>query len=495
MELGSKNPNISETTTNYVNENPTAQNNIQDNKSISKKISNLVSSLLLGINSCFSYLDTGILSVFGARKITAYYHTSWKSDLTDPKNASKVKRNTFFSSLYDGADFFNTARTRLRCAENAALAEGCQTMSPEEKEELANIIKNRQIFSKMVHLSGSSNRLVDEILKSIKEFDSPDSKRVVQVKRRENGKEIDYQSFSIPGGCFQHATSYEFRKENNDYFLIIHNKGSGLEDDNIHGPVEQSFDSENRPIYSKTSVYIKVDKDALMDEKFLKKLVKSSYSLSMSRGGYKVIKENLIKTQKGNIETISGEEQYSKLKKEYSKINAKCKDLRIEYTQLEKSSPQNKILLERKKKEREALRLQLEDLHSQMLTAFDEIVKNDKRNCYHSIQNYGTCTASCLTGAEKNMASVQTRRKLKLATIQIMTNEVKNAIYVNPIARKEILKHSEFRIQELNTRIAQNAKNKKERQIKVQPQLNITAEQEFLKRREESEKQKNQQTG
>lgn len=78
---------------------------------------------------------------------------------------------------------------------------------------------------------------------------------------------------------------------------------------------------------------------------------------------------------------------------------------------------------------------------------------------FHTMQNFGTCMESSLTGPEKAMASPQLRRELKLASINLLAEEVARARVLRPRQFREreiLLKHHRFRQQQLSEKIARD---------------------------------------
>lgn len=215
-------------------------------------------------------------------------------------------------------------------------------------------------------------------------------------------------SFSFPGGFCGHYITYEVRKKDNNYYFIIHNRGSGIQDSRLHGDVE--IQSEHRT-YMRTRVVIQVAREALNKE-FFEYLNKAFLNDNNIEGAYNKIYSHLITDNNGQI-VVSGADA---LLERLAKANAKS------------------LSAEVKKK--------VSDLILKLLPFCSN---------YHSIQLFGTCAESNLTEVERDMASPRVRRILKWFTINELCNLVANQHFAEALTTsaakskaQELEKKAEF---------------------------------------------------
>lgn len=272
--------------------------------------------------------------------------------------------------------------------------------SEEERKEVELLCQHRKILLANLRLimHNPFNR-VGRIQNYVKSLANPQSKKVVHTK--------DGATFSIPGGCKGHYVTYEFKRMGDDYFFVIHNRGDGLGDKAIHGDL--LFKHQGMP-YAKTSVAIKTTKEALANPKFLRQLIKSTQSSSMEKP-YHVIKTHLL---------------YPPLSQPGIIIkSAKEMELDRKVRRGEPLSTQDKEML-------------LQD------------------PSFHSLQVYGTCTESNLTGVEKLLASETTRTKIKYLTVENLVSEIQTKRFYLPSNKqyqKQVMEHSKVRLQQLKDKL------------------------------------------
>lgn len=249
---------------------------------------------------------------------------------------------------------------------------------------LIRICQNRSNFYnyaiRMEQMRGNKNLLpiiTNEIKQNIELLANPLSSQVVTVPNK-------FTSFVLPGGWSgdkAHYMSYEFRKEGDDYYFILHNRGiHSNEFPQLHGNLE-FYDSKTGKTYSKTTVRIKTTKEALQDPALIQKLLSNYTSESpTSNQSYEDIQDYFIKSGKGTVEKSDTEKELEEIQAELVKVAALP----------DKNSVMGAALEPNKK--REAL----------LLKAL-EILKKD--SCFQSQQLYGTCAESNFATAEIDLAS------------------------------------------------------------------------------------------
>ncbi len=203
-------------------------------------------------------------------------------------------------------------------------------------------------------------------------------------------------SFSFAGGCIGHYVTYEVRREKDDYYFVVHNRGFGR-DPKIHGTFKEKLDGK---IYAKTSVSIRV-KPELLDAKFFRRLELSSMAYLDMAPAYNVIQKRLL--EKG------GEIQIS---------------------------PQEKAWEEQSNKSPEMA---------------SRMIKEDP--AFHTTQSFGTCSESNLTGPEKELAKPETLKALKLFTILQLTDKISKSRWISKETKEEIAVYSRARRTKLEREI------------------------------------------
>ena len=233
-----------------------------------------------------------------------------------------------------------------------------------------------------------------------------------------------YSCFTIPGGFLGHAVTYEFQRSvDGKYFFVIHNRGAGLNDAEIHGKTMMY----NDVTYARTSVKIAVTKEQIENPDFLKRLVVAKELSSGMPAVYEDIRRFLSCGFPPELQI-----EMSNLEKEFLKMMEK-----LSHSSDNRSDAYLKLRQDLRK-------------------TFRQLIHEDP--AYHSIQVFGTCTESNLTGPEKAMASPKVRRKLKLFTIDCLAQQVvkKRGFWFIPSRRKRVLmQHYEIRRNRLFRKIGE----------------------------------------
>ena len=319
-------------------------------------------------------------------------------------------------------------------------------LTPEEKEGLQRIVQQRKI-SKEISEMEDPQRKGQDLADRVKNLSDPNSDRVVHLP---NGG----ATFTIPGGRKGHYFSYEVQRVPDQnggfrYNFVLHNRGSGLSDKELHGSFEAERGEGHR--YMKTSVSIEVPQEALTAE-FFEKLAASKESKTNS-GPYGVMKEYLLAKGGGKIQFSEDEIACQKLSDELrskaSTLNsletlkaiigsphanqaetlpnlpANIKSLLAQL----KSDPGNQGLKNQILAEAEnqivSLRPEVGKLNQDFRQLEDKIIKENPS--IHTVQNHGDCIESNRSEPEVQMAPNSLLKKLKLFTIQNLTVQVKNS--------------------------------------------------------------------
>lgn len=363
-----------------------------------------------------------------------YFNYSWKSPVTTGFLGAKQDK---MDQRYHGSDFYSSVLRNFVYAD--WMEKNVSDLSEKEKREIATIAAHRQIFYETTHsilwgahhlkISGQADQEIAELQNRCDALSQTDSPQVVHIQN----EQAAYSSFSFPGGYEEHVVSFECQHDaNGQYFFVIHNRGEAVDDPEIHG---RAMITRPEQIYAKTSVKIAVSLQQLKNPEFLGDLMKAMNQPTMAPC-YAAIKKHLLQGNGSNI--IVSQEEIAYLAKwtSYQELLQK----------IEKSEPANFALQEAAK----AILTELEALA-------DRLIQQDP--AYHTVQILGTCSESSLTGPEKAMASAQTRRKIKLFTIDQLANHVARSRIIRPRHfrdRKILLAHHKFRRQQLTEKIAQN---------------------------------------
>ena len=263
-------------------------------------------------------------------------------------------------------------------------------------------------------------------------------------------------SFSVLSGSKDHFVVYEFKRDKEgQYYFVIHNREPAL-NQKVHG--SNKFEMNNKT-YGKTTVEIKVDIGMIQDENFLRGTILKQTDMKKS---YQTIEAHLL--NKGGIILESD------LEKEIVVLR-KQRDAEIKPLQ-EKHYKAGELVLNRRnqaKPDREALkaaneaerkvRSELENINAKwhkIITDKQKELIHDPH--FHSLQTFGTCSESCLTGPEKQMAGEETRKKLKLHSMNSLVGQLKKTKFSNPTqrAQADLIIHtlSPIRIKELEEKLA-----------------------------------------
>lgn len=413
----------------------------QENTARNKAITLYTSLNLIGANHRLKRLaNFTTANSETEQSLRKYFNFSYKSSVPALK-----ERERELNFRYGGTLSSISIKVRLIMAkEFVSHLQG----SPEELKQIHTLLKHRQLLHDLsAILENQPIELSVPLIQSrIDALSDPESPHVVFV----SGADKEYTSFSFPGGCFgfsptkTHTILFECRltKENN-YFFVIHNRGEGLNDNDIHGPI--AIISSTNKKYAKTSVPIRVSKAQILDRKFLTGLLFQLYGAENINDVYTFIKSHLALNTTKTIESaISLQEQTALEKKQtINMITKNIADIQKEPIQTISQRDMLKKLAEEKIKARNEyfyLRLAL--------------IQSD--NNYHSIQQFGTCVDSCLTGPEKQMASRTLHRKLKLFSIEALAQDLKSATLASPQAEDDkelLLQHSNARALMIQTKL------------------------------------------
>lgn len=340
-----------------------------------------------------------------------------------------------------------------------------KTIGVDDKDGLERIVKNRLISKTLfatisrMEIKGvkpSKSKVINILQAHINELDNPESKWVVKLP---DGS----CSFTIPltsneknvGG---HYISLELKKfTDNSYQVIIHNRGGKGDYEELYGNL--ALQQPDGQIYGKTSIAMNVTKEELSNREFIKGLVES-FRQPLDKYNelfrtYFPLDQKVGPKEKERIVRSSEEKELTDLINEEKKMNErldKLSDRRINtyFQKNQQAGTQERAEIDREQADLKAT-IQLHQERKKELS--DHLCRNDPS--FHTIQTMGSCTESNATGSEKAMASDQTRRALKLFTIQKITEEISNTslpdIYK---ADAEVMQlHALVRIQGLKQKI------------------------------------------
>ncbi len=345
----------------------------------------------------------------------------------------------------------------------------------DDPEGLDRIVRHREI-SVEIHRQD-----VKALVRRVDALSSASSPQVVHLA---NGGAC----FSFISGCKGHSVTYEIRYEYDEYYLVIHNRGFGGDDPDLHGRL--AIKAANGVTYAKASVPIMVPKEKLTKELFTV-LLEARTDETMDRA-YGYIKEHLLEPDGANIERSNEEIEATKLylqkktmRDEVIRI-AKVLTSKFDLLQRLQELPQESFVKKLDFSTRERLLEELQTLQElvrnpefplftqgeqeQILSLMEPskevvdllkaVVKRstgylleselpnailETDETFSSDQIYGTCTESSKTGPEKQMASSNTRRLLKLYTIQELAETVRHSEVPTPTDKRDLLQLGELR--------------------------------------------------
>lgn len=202
------------------------------------------------------------------------------------------------------------------------------------------------------------------IQKDIQSLSDPKSERVQHL-----GNNISY--FVIPGGHIGHFCTYEFRKENDNYYFLVHDKSRFNDISVLH----------SLRLFTRTTISFQTTKEVLMDHEFLNFLFEANFK---SNEGIDFV-NYFAKNNKG---TLVETNKYRHIKDQLSRVHLK--------TSWEKDVVFHKIAADMK--------------------ACSEV---------NSVNVYGTCVSSNSIPPERQMAPLRTRLALRLFTLQTIVNQIK----------------------------------------------------------------------
>jgi hypothetical protein len=243
------------------------------------------------------------------------------------------------------------------------------------------------------------------IQRSIHNFEDQHPKRAIEL---DDGS----RTFCVPGGKRQDPLCYEFKKDaEGSYIFFIHNCSSDQSGNRLLlGKDFDPFELDGR-IYGKTSIGIKFkNKEKLVNEEFLTNLFKAERSGNTEKA-YQIITNYLLSGDNPGTIVASPEEM---------KLQKCCRE--IERMDPEKD---NKKLIKR----REQLRM--------------AVVEKDRS--FSSLERYGSSLECNFACAERAMASLETRRKLRYHTILSIVSAIKDKAFLYQKAEDAaaIIRHHE----------------------------------------------------
>lgn len=284
------------------------------------------------------------------------------------------------------------------------------------------------------------NTLRSMLLKNIEELNNPASEHVIHINEH-------ITSFTFPSSSIDHYMQIEFRKEGSHYYLIIYNRGSGLEDLTIHG--KNTFYKDGKHYY-RTDVKIAVSLEHLKNEQFLTDLLcgtllhhkNSTHSIDKNlppqkeaiEPTYQAIKTHLL--DRGATIILANEEHEYECARKKLKKRKKTLIKEIE-NRIYKLRKESYIYIEKYMYYKCAItrwQQQINAIKSEIITSYSSRINNqlrplqeELRRCeqkliesshFRAIQLYGTCLESNQQSSEKNFSTSLDRTILKLYSLQ-----------------------------------------------------------------------------
>jgi len=374
-----------------------------------------------------------------------YFNFSWKS-FCPMLRANQKEMNR----RYSGIASYRAIQLQYEQLNNFQKTDEC---SPAEQMQLETLVKHRKNLYELTEIMDRSSieTTVREIQSRVDALSLPSSPLVIQVLDAQE----PYTSFSFPGGSsgspghVGHSMLFEMRLAAKGYSFIIYDRANSCLRNIPHLKEFASniihINEENQKRYSKTVIEIQTTKEKLLDREFLTNFILYRFSnffgyLSADlEGVYTRIKSH-FKVDGGVPLMMSTSEQ------EISKKQQEIKLLDVEIQ-----------CLSNKKLEEEEDKISLRKLVEEKLRVKDVVHQMQKvvvltHDTYHSSQKLGTCSVSCLTGIEKQIASPQLRRKIKLHLIMRFSQQLLDSnfsTYQFSQDKHILLQHSHWRIQTL----------------------------------------------
>lgn len=363
-----------------------------------------------------------------------YLNYSWKTRVTHGPLATHRAK---LEKRYGGNSYRRVFQRNLLYA--CSFQNQADARSEQEKKEIATLVAHRRIYNELADVMTWGTASSDNAHKEIVEMQSrcdalaePDSPKVVHVQN-------SYSSFSFPAGSRSHTISLECQRDaKGQYFFVIHNRGEAANDPELHGKTVFYWPEGT---YARTSVKIAVSLEQIKNSEFLSDLMKAKDASTMDPC-YSAIKKHLLQPNGTNIVVSEDEISFKAKQAPYFELLDQIDDL-------EKSEPSSPALPKLKEIEKR--------MAPELRALAERIIQTDPG--FHTIQNFGSCIESNLTGPEKAMASPQIRRELKLASINLLAREVARSRVIRPRQfgeRAILLKHHQFRQQQLSEKITQN---------------------------------------
>ena len=412
---------------------------------LSDSLSTIANKLAAIVKTCFHWL---ISKLAWERKepFRDYFNFSWKRSLpsqaADWENSEKA-----FATHYEGNRASHVARRNYQAAKQFLREVACD-YSESDRQAVETLISQRRILNEMTQLlrkpsheeiKSRTQEVVQHLQKRCDTLSAPRSCDVVHVKNSYG----DYTSFPFPGGHRKHYLTFEaqYHPNTGDYFFIIHNRGQGNFDTDLHGAL--ALRTSDGTLYKRTSVKLKVSLEQLKNPELLGGLYKKMWSANNIEKTYKVIKKHLLAPDLSNIIMSPQEKKWL----EYTDKLKKYQHVIDKYAKAANLTVKEKEQLARARSHKE-------DLKPKMKTMQAYLIKKDP--AFHSLQAFGTCTESNSSSPEKTMASASVRRELKLFTIDQLAKEVSSLIFLTEAQQRDrnlALKHYQERSEQLVQKI------------------------------------------
>lgn len=386
------------------------------------------------------------------RPFRDYFNFSWKKAL--PSHAADwQKSEEGFASRYSGNNALHVARRNYQ-ASHQFLKEVACDYPDADRQAVETLVAHRRNLEEMTYLlrkappelrNARTKEVVQNIQKRCDALSTPHSSQIVHVKDSEGG---DYTSFTFPGGHRKHYLTFEvqFHPAGGDYYFIIHNRGDGHSDKDLHGKL--GIRTLDGSIYKRTSVKLKVTLEQLKDPELLGGLYQKMWSSKNIKDTYKIIKKHLLKMDpvtKRPLNIVMSPQETKWIA--YLDKLKKCDKVLEKYAQAENLTKEDKENLAKAKSEKKHLQHRIKALQAFLVS---------KDPAFHSIQSFGTCTESNSSSPEKSIVSAAVRRELKLFTMDQLAQELSSLIFLNKEQqshRKLALEHYQERSEQLMQKI------------------------------------------
>lgn len=334
---------------------------------------------VLDLNFIFSQQKTQFISKIRTVPFLNEAFNGIAKDVVDPE-IRKIPRG--YGWLAPQAETRKNASRAIHLLNRIVFGED-PSYSEQEFNELFRLCRHRYQFylytAALDHVTCGYRKietLIEEIQSHIDLLTDETSPKILVL---EDGS----TTFTLPGGWPSHFVSYEFRKEKNGYYFILHNGGQKVDDKRLHNDLIFR-DPQTNQEYGKATVRIKTTKKMIRDPSFIRKLLLGYINIKNPIHVYDKICEHFIESNKGLLEKSVVESQLEEIHQNFSKAEGINKE-----------------------------KLYLEAI---------ELMKKDKS--FHPLALYSTCIASNSDLVEQGMASASTLKKLEFFHLAKMTNRV-----------------------------------------------------------------------